>query len=157
MHTLGRSRAAVSAPIFRSPFYSHFPFPDSDAIQVQPSWGSQCAQWAVGSCLHVLRTCWGGLVSTLLPHPHDILTHTRHTDMATLTWSVVQFFGPRCLAKLNEFSWPNIIITCSFASRNGVIVSFLKRFRHTHTHTHTHLHAHLHTENRKRLGFRSLF
>jgi len=32
--------------------------------------------------------------------------------------------------KLNEFSWPNIIITWSFASRNGVIVSFLKRFRH---------------------------
>lgn len=38
--------------------------------------------------------------------------------------------GAVVFGKLNEFSWPNIIITWSFASRNGVIVSFLKRFRH---------------------------
>lgn len=75
-------------------------------------------------------------------------TYTYTHILSPLTRSVVQFFGlrrrtrrPRCLPKLNEFSWPNIIITCSFASRNGVIVSFLKRFRHfyaTHTHTYTH-------------------
>lgn len=85
----------------------------------------------------------GGLSVYLTPtQPHDTYTaHMAHTHGHS-PWSVVQFFGPRCLAKLNEFSWPNIIITCSFASRNGVIVSFLK-----HTHTHTPAHTYTCTEN----------
>lgn len=86
-------------------------------------WLRSSSTW-ISTCLHVLRTC----CEAYLAHSHSHIGGRCFFFFVKIEG--VSGVGAVVFGKLNEFSWPNIIITWSFASRNGVIVSFLKRFRH---------------------------